>query len=306
MNNSTAVSSVIPFRFEAKEVRTVLIDDQPWFVAQDVMDSLEYAEGYKPARALGHIPDQWKGVQRMHTLGGAQQLLTISEQGLYFFIGRSDKPKALSFQMWLAGEVLPAIRKHGRYEDQGKMATLIGQTIGTDGFHMLGAVVKGKVSSLPAVAQRRATAKIWSQIHAAFGVRSAADIPADQLDSARNFIAAYVVLDGDYIAREPAKTERLNIHFPIQALAGRREGMLTERGDGQAWLDVSLQDVGYHHESLCEMIIFELQRAGYVVDAAQWELATYRNKLRGIASFVCGLNQVVENPQRYAVAGEAA
>ncbi|SEC24791.1 Phage anti-repressor protein [Pseudomonas saponiphila] len=81
--------------------------------------------------------------------------------------------------------------------------TIMGETIGTDGFHMLGAVVKGKVSSLPAAVQRRATMKIWSQTHAAFGVRSAADIPADQLDAARNFIAAYVVLEGEYIQAAP-------------------------------------------------------------------------------------------------------
>jgi hypothetical protein len=84
----------------------------------------------------------------------------------------------------------------------GQAMTVLGQTIGTDGFHMLGAVVKGKVSSLPALIQRRVTAKIWSQVHAAFGVRSAADIPADQLDAARNFIAAYVVLEGEYIQAE--------------------------------------------------------------------------------------------------------
>lgn len=45
-------------------------------------------------------------------------MLTLSEQGLYFFLGRSDKPKALPFQKWLAGEVLPAIRKTGKYEKQ--------------------------------------------------------------------------------------------------------------------------------------------------------------------------------------------
>jgi len=203
-NNSTAVSNVIPFRFEAKEVRTLLIDDQPWFVAKDVIASLEYAKASNPARVVDHVPAQWKGVNPIHTLGGSQQVLMLTEQGLYFFIGRSDKPKALPFQMWLAGDVLPEIRKHGRYEDgEGKMGTLIGQTIGTDGFHMLGAVVKGKVSSLPTHAQRRATAKIWSQTHAAFGVRSAADIPSDQLDAARNFIAAYVVLEGEYIQAAP-------------------------------------------------------------------------------------------------------
>jgi prophage antirepressor-like protein len=199
-NNST---NVIPFNFGKQQVRALLIDGQSWFVAKDVIASLEYAKSSNAARVVDHVPDQWKGVNPIHTLGGNQQVLMLSEQGLYFFIGRSDKPKALPFQMWLAGEVLPAIRKHGRYEDgEGKMQTLIGQTIGTDGFHMLGAIVKGKVSSLPVPAQRRATAKIWSQTHAAFGVRSAADIPADQLDAARNFIAAYVVQEGEFLPKD--------------------------------------------------------------------------------------------------------
>jgi phage antirepressor YoqD-like protein len=42
-------------------------------------------------------------------------MLTISEQGLYFFLGRSDKPAAIPMQKWVAGEVLPAIRKTGAY-----------------------------------------------------------------------------------------------------------------------------------------------------------------------------------------------
>lgn len=194
-------AQVIPFRFESIEVRTLLIDDQPWFAAKDIICSLGYAKSSNPAKLTEHVPEQWKGVNPIHTLGGTQKLLMLSEQGLYFFLGRSDKSKALPVQMWVAGEVLPAIRKHGRYEDtDNRMATLVGQTIGTDGFHMLGAVVKGKVSSLPVPIQRRATAKIWSQTHAAFGVRSAADIPADQLDSARNFIAAYA-LEGEWLPK---------------------------------------------------------------------------------------------------------
>ena len=201
-DNSTAVPSVIPFSFGKQQVRTLLINGEPWFAAKDIINSLEYAKSSSPAKLTEHVPEQWKGVNPIHTPGGIQSLLMLSEQGMYFFLGRSDKPKALPFQMWLAGEVLPDIRRKGRYEDdQGRMATLIGQTIGTDGFHMLGAIVKGKVASLPAPIQRRATAKIWSQVHAAFGVRSAADIPADQLDSARNFIAAYSVHEGDYMPK---------------------------------------------------------------------------------------------------------
>lgn len=83
-------------------------------------------------------------------------------------------------------------------------STIMGQTIGTDGFHMLGALIKGKVTSLPQDVRRRATMKIWSQTHAAFGVRSAADIPSDQLDSARNFIAAYA-LEGEWLPKDEIK-----------------------------------------------------------------------------------------------------
>lgn len=51
-------------------------------------------------------------------------MLTLSEQGLYFFVARSDKPAALPFQKWLAGEVLPALRKTGRYEVPGRQPVL--------------------------------------------------------------------------------------------------------------------------------------------------------------------------------------
>ena len=66
------------------------------------------------------MPEQWRGVHPIYTLGGAQKLFMLSEQGLNFFLGPSDKPKALPFQIWLSGEALPAIRKHGRYQDTNK------------------------------------------------------------------------------------------------------------------------------------------------------------------------------------------
>lgn len=100
---------------EFGRVRVVERDGEPWFVAKDVLRALGYAEDYNPSRALQAVPEEWKGVQRMHTLGGTQDMLTLSEQGLYFFLGRSDKPKALPYQKWLAGEVVPVIRKHGMY-----------------------------------------------------------------------------------------------------------------------------------------------------------------------------------------------
>lgn len=104
--------------FENKDfgsVRVVERDGEPWFVARDVAKALGYSEASNPARLFANIPEEWKGVKRIHTLGGEQDILTISEQGLYFFLGRSDKPAALPYQKWVAGEVIPSIRKTGIY-----------------------------------------------------------------------------------------------------------------------------------------------------------------------------------------------
>lgn len=91
-------------------------DGEPWFVAKDVLTALDYAETYSPSRAIQAVPDEWKGVQRLNTPGGFQETSIISEQGLYFFLARSDKPAALPFQKWIAGEILPTIRKTGQYQ----------------------------------------------------------------------------------------------------------------------------------------------------------------------------------------------
>ena len=113
------MSELSVFSFSEKlPVRVSNINGEPWFVARDVATCLDYTPSSiaSPTKLFGAVPDQWKGMQEFETRGGKQKLLALSEQGLYFFLGRSDKPKALPFQMWLAGEVIPQIRKTGRYE----------------------------------------------------------------------------------------------------------------------------------------------------------------------------------------------
>lgn len=100
-------------------VRTIMIDDEPWFVAKDVTNALGYTST-NMTTLFKAVPSEWKGSNPITTLGGEQEMLTISEQGLYFFLGRSDKPNALPFQKWLAGEVLPSIRKTGGYGNAPK------------------------------------------------------------------------------------------------------------------------------------------------------------------------------------------
>lgn len=104
-----------PFSFENHNIRVVTDDNgEPLFVAKDVAEALGYNTSNISDR-INHVPAEWRGSVPIATLGGTQQLLALTEQGLYFFLGRSDKPKALPFQKWLAGDVVPTIRKTGSY-----------------------------------------------------------------------------------------------------------------------------------------------------------------------------------------------
>ena len=111
-------TNLIPFTHEQFGQIRIIKDEatgEPWFVARDVAMALGYDPNSKVGMLFRHIPDLWSGVNRIYTNFGTRTVTTLSEQGLYFFLGRSDKPNALPFQMWLAGEVLPSIRKTGGY-----------------------------------------------------------------------------------------------------------------------------------------------------------------------------------------------
>lgn len=103
------------FAFDHKPVRVVTEGTELWFVAKDIAAVLEYSESSNPARLFQSVPEEWKGVKPIHTPYGTQEMVTISEQGLYFFLARSDKEKAIPFQRWLAGDVVPSVRRHGAY-----------------------------------------------------------------------------------------------------------------------------------------------------------------------------------------------
>ena len=118
---------VIPFAFDAALVRVILDDAaEPWFCAKDVALALGYQ--WNGVSCITHVPEEWRSVRSVLTLRrGEQETWFLSEQGLYFFLGRSDKAGALPFQKWLAGEVLPSIRRNGGYALPGA-AALEGQS----------------------------------------------------------------------------------------------------------------------------------------------------------------------------------
>lgn len=105
-------TSIIPFSYADHPVRVIQINGEPWFVAADVAVPL----GLTNIRSsLALLDKDEKGVHTMDTPSGAQQMATISEAGLYSLILRSRKPEAKAFKRWVTHEVLPAIRRTGRY-----------------------------------------------------------------------------------------------------------------------------------------------------------------------------------------------
>ncbi|ELF4900325.1 hypothetical protein RNH31_005318 [Salmonella enterica] len=102
------------FYFRHSSVRIQVIDSEPWFCLKDVCEILTIAN---PRRVAADILDA-EGVRKTDTLtiGGKQQLSFINEPNLYRVIFRSNKPEARQFQDWVFNELLPTIRKTGRYE----------------------------------------------------------------------------------------------------------------------------------------------------------------------------------------------
>ncbi len=107
-------NQIIPsvFQFQSNEVRTVAKSGEPWFVAADVGTALCIKN---VRQVVENLDEDEKGVCNIYTPGGNQEMTIINESGLYSLIFRSRKPEALKFTKWVTSEVLPAIRKTGKY-----------------------------------------------------------------------------------------------------------------------------------------------------------------------------------------------
>lgn len=108
------------FNFEGNEVRTVLINDEPYFVGKDIADVL----GYLNTRdALSkHVDEEDKNSVAIHdgNKGNPNQVV-INESGMYSLVLSSKLPNAKKFKRWVTNEVLPSIRKHGAYMTDEKI-----------------------------------------------------------------------------------------------------------------------------------------------------------------------------------------
>lgn len=117
-------NKIIPFNYGDNLIRVVNDEEtgeQLW-VAKDVCKVLEYKD---VSMTLSKLDEDEKGTKKICTLGGDQNMMCVTESGLYTLILRSNKPEAKPFKRWVTHEVLPTIRKTGSYGTGADMSGVV-------------------------------------------------------------------------------------------------------------------------------------------------------------------------------------
>ena len=113
----TIQSQLSTFKFESNSIRTLAINNEPWFIAKDLCDAINISN-YRDA--IEKLDEDEKGVALTDTLGGKQEMAVVSESGMYTLILRCREAVKKGsiphrFRKWVTAEVLPQIRKTGSY-----------------------------------------------------------------------------------------------------------------------------------------------------------------------------------------------
>lgn len=109
-------SEVIPFVYGDREVRTVTIDGEPWFVATDIAKTLEYRDA---ANLIRGLEEDEVRTHKVSTNRGPRAAAIISESGLYTVMVRSTSERVKPFRRWITNEVIPSIRRRGGDHGRG-------------------------------------------------------------------------------------------------------------------------------------------------------------------------------------------
>ena len=105
-------NDVATFVFDGHETRVIHDNDRPIWIASDLAGMLSYSHTPSMLRMLD---DDQKGVHKVYTLGGVQEVAVVNESGMWTCVIRSKKPEAKRFVRLLTTEILPALRKQGFY-----------------------------------------------------------------------------------------------------------------------------------------------------------------------------------------------
>ena len=197
-------SQLSTFKFESKSICTLAINNEPWFIAKDVCDALKISN---VSDALLKLDDDEKatiGLTDSQAGNGAQSISIISESGMYTLILRCrDAVKKGSvphrFRKWVTAEVLPAIRKTGKYESK---TTVDDRTGLRNAVNML-VSKKGLIYS-----------DAYHLVHQRFNVESIEDLTLEQLPQAVEYVHK-IILEGELITDPelPSSEKKFSFEF---------------------------------------------------------------------------------------------
>ena len=181
-------SQLSTFNFESNSIRTLAINNEPWFVAKDLCNAINISN-YRDA--IERLDEDEKGVALTDTLGGQQEMNIVSESGMYTLILRCrDAVKKGSiphrFRKWVTAEVLPTIRKTGKYESK----TSVNDRTGLRNAVNMLVSKKGIIYS-----------EAYHLIHQRFNVESIEDLTLEQLPEAVEYVHR-IVLEGELITEQ--------------------------------------------------------------------------------------------------------
>lgn len=233
------------FTFQAEQsVRTQTINGEPWFCLKDVADILEIQNHKDLVSKLKEA-----GVEKIYLRSGGQNrhLTFINEFNLYRVIFRSNKAEAVKFQDWIFEEVIPQIRRTGRYELQ------LDRWLNPWECGQIRAAVKARCGRTGETSQA-----VYRKLHAFMDVPAYEQIPATQFQAALNFLASMenapdlfkipdaVSLTDREISEfatvtyflDWATRQLYDLSEPLKSLGARKEGVAawTLWSESQSWL----------------------------------------------------------------------
>jgi prophage antirepressor-like protein len=165
------MSALEVFRFDTVEVRTLVLDGEPWFVLADVCAALDLSNPTVTAARVDQ--DALSEAEVIDSMGRRQTARIVNESGLYEVAIRSNKPEALAFRRWITREVLPSIRRTGSYTSAPALPQSYSAAL-----RELAATVEHRDALVAEVAVLEPRAEAWDELASAEGDYSVADAAA--------------------------------------------------------------------------------------------------------------------------------
>lgn len=208
------------------QIRTLMIEDEIWFVLKDVCEALDIGSPHKVADRLDE--DERNQIPVIDTLGRQQLTTIINEAGLYNVVLRSDKPSAKVFKRWVTHDVIPTIHRTGSYNPKSNGADykiVYEQTMQTIQDMMMPVVESVKILA-PIVTDL--THRVDKLEHTHYNVGSTTVLPSISGMSAKEW-SDYQIRNVKVIAYSQGKTEKEVLSSIYRAMEDRNKVVLREQ-----------------------------------------------------------------------------